>query len=173
MKKSRRRGQNEGTIHRRNDGRWAGAVSLGWRNGKRLRRQVYGRTRADVVTKLTKLLRDHQQGLPVESSRLTVAQFLEQWLESTHGTVREITHESYSRLVNRHLIPGLGRIKLERLRPDHVQAFMAEKLATGLSPRTVQYLRAIPSQSPAAGGPVAARSSQCCRVDRSASRGQA
>ena len=41
------------------------------------------------------------------------------------------------------LVPALGRLPLQKLAPQHVQAFLNEKLASHLSPRTVQYLRAV------------------------------
>jgi hypothetical protein len=47
---TRRRGAGEGTITRRADGRWVGAVQIGTdENGKRLRRWVYGLTRGEAV----------------------------------------------------------------------------------------------------------------------------
>ena len=42
-----------------------------------------------------------------------------------------------------HLGPGLGHYQLGKLEPQAVQAFLNAKLAAGLSPRTVQFIRAI------------------------------
>ncbi|MFN8542156.1 MAG: hypothetical protein U0232_32355 [Thermomicrobiales bacterium] len=56
---------------------------------------------------------------------------------------RPRTHGSYALLVRHHLKPALGRHHLEKLTPQHVQALLNEKLASGLSPRTVIYLRAV------------------------------
>ena len=72
-----RRGRGEGTISRLPDGGWWARVSLGYANGKRRRKAIYGKTRVEVATKLTSILRDVQQGLPVPCDRQTVAQFLE------------------------------------------------------------------------------------------------
>jgi site-specific recombinase XerC len=41
------------------------------------------------------------------------------------------------------LKPALGRYPLSQLAPQHVQALLNEELAAGLSPRTVQYTRAV------------------------------
>jgi len=44
-----KRGPNEGSVYRRrSDGRWVAAISLGWRDGRRVRKLVYGRTRREV-----------------------------------------------------------------------------------------------------------------------------
>jgi integrase len=50
---------------------------------------------------------------------------------------------SYAQLIRLHLKPGLGQYRLAKLSPAHVQKFMNDKLAAGLSPRSVQYLRAV------------------------------
>lgn len=50
-----RRGAGEGSIYKRRDGLWAGDVQTGVdENGKRSRRTVYGKTRAEVQDKVEK-----------------------------------------------------------------------------------------------------------------------
>ena len=71
-----RRGPNEGSIYERNDRRWAGSMHVGYREGKRIRKTVDGKTRREVQARLQALLRDQQQGIPVTADRLTVSQFL-------------------------------------------------------------------------------------------------
>src|SRR5262249_58297091 len=80
---ARRRGRGEGSIVRRADGRWMAVVDLGWRDGRRHRKAFYGRTRAAVRDKLTKALRDTQQGLPIPSERQTVGQYLDESLTAS------------------------------------------------------------------------------------------
>ncbi len=136
-----KRGQNEGSIYKRNDRRWVAVVSLGYRRGKRWRKSFYGDTRKEVQEKLTAALRAHQQGLPVAPERQTFGQFLERWLaNSVKPTVRPLTYERYAQLVRLHITPVLGRIPLAKLGPQEVQAFLNAKRKDGLSPRTVQYL---------------------------------
>ncbi len=139
-----KRGQNEGTITKRADGRWEAKINLGYKNGKRHRRSFYGKTRREVAEKLASALREHQQGLPVAAERQTVAQFLDRWLaDVVQPAVRPKTHHSYAQLVRLHVKPALGHHQLTKLEPKHVQAMLNAKLASGLSPRTVQYIRAV------------------------------
>jgi hypothetical protein len=65
---SKRRGAGEGGIGRRKDGRWYGTVSAGWTRSGRRRHTVYGRSRAEVQTKLRDLQQQIGQGLPVSTS---------------------------------------------------------------------------------------------------------
>ena len=48
-----------------------------------------------------------------------------------------------TRLVRGHIVPAVGHLQLAKLSPQHVQSFINDKLAEGLSPRTVQYLHAV------------------------------
>jgi integrase len=139
-----KRGHNEGSIYKRDDGRWVAIVTLGYEGGKRKRKSFYGETRKDVQEQLTKALRDLQQGLPIASERLTVGDFLQRWLEDVvKGKKEPKTYASYAQLVRLHLAPELGRIALAKLSPQEVQEFINRKQAAGLSPRTIQYLHAI------------------------------
>ena len=141
---TKKRGNGEGSIFKRKDGRWAAAVDLGWLGGKRRRKTVYGRTRGQVAGKLAAALRAQSDGLPVDPQRQTVGQYLRDWLEhEVKQTRRESTYASYESLVRVHLIPEIGRHQLDQLEPQHVQAMLNRALESGLSPRTVQYLRTI------------------------------
>ncbi len=140
-----RRGHNEGSIYQREDGRWVGVIDLGYHGGKRKRKSFYGSTRREVQQKLIAALRDRQTGLPGGyDDRQTVEQFLNHWLEnSVKPSVRPKTYTSYAQLVRLHLAPELGRIRLTKLSPQDVQRFINRKLVSGLSPRTVEYCRAV------------------------------
>ena len=133
-----RRGNKEGTIYKRKDGRWTAAVSL--ENGNR--RYLYGKTRQGVASQLNKALRDNETGIPFASDRLTVEQFLKQWLESVRPSLEESTFVRYEQYVRLHTVPRLGRVRLTRLSPHHLQELYAERLEDGLSPTTVNHLHA-------------------------------
>jgi hypothetical protein len=52
--KTRRRGNNEGSIYQRKDGRWCGAVTVGYKtDGKPLRKTVYGTSRQEVAKRVS------------------------------------------------------------------------------------------------------------------------
>jgi integrase len=139
-----KRGQNEGSIYRRNDGRWAAAINLGYQGGKLKRKTFYGKTRAEVADKLTAALSDQRKGIPLVTERQTVGQFLDRWLKDcVKPKVRPNTYSSYEQNVRLHLKPELGRIQLNKLSPQHVQAFMNAQTESGRSPRLAQYLRSV------------------------------
>ena len=52
-----RRGNNEGTIYRRKDGLWVSTIHIGYVDGKRQRKSIYGETRDEVQEELTRATR--------------------------------------------------------------------------------------------------------------------
>lgn len=140
----KRRGHGEGSIHQRGDGRWCALVDLGIINGKRKRKYIYGDTRKEVAEKLKVALRDQQLGLVTVHENQTVTQFLTAWLEqSVKPTNKPSTYQSYRDIIKRHIEPAIGHIVLSKLTPQHIQALLATLQEKKLSPRTVQYARAI------------------------------
>src|SRR5438105_8141210 len=96
------RGNGEGTVYQRADGKWCAAVSL--ERGKR--KVLYGRTRKEVADKLNDALRDVKRGLPLPSARLSTAKYLTDWLENTVKPGRRVgTYVLYESNVRNHLLP--------------------------------------------------------------------
>ncbi len=140
----KRRGNGEGSIHQRGDGRWCALVDLGVIDGKRRRKYIYGDTRKDVAEKLKVVLRDQQLGLVTVHDNQTLTQFLTAWLEqSVKPTTKPSTHLSYRDMLTRHVQPVLGQIHLTKLTPQHMQSLLAMLQQKQLSARSVQYVRAI------------------------------
>jgi integrase len=140
---TRRRGRGEGSITQRADGRWVARVDLGWEGGKRRRKAVYGRTRRQVADKLTKVLRDVQQGAALPDERQTVSQFLTRWLDEKRTRLRPRAWATYEQAVRLHLAPGIGKIALARLTPAQLDAWFREHQLHGASPRAIRYARSV------------------------------
>jgi integrase len=143
-----RRGHGEGTIFKRKLGGkfvgWMAMVELGWEDGKRKRKAVYGRTEAEVQAKLKEVNRSIGAGLDVRQASQTVGDWLTKWLDQLEDGQkrRPATLRRYSSLVRVHLIPGLGQQRLDKLSRVHVDDLLTRKLGE-LQPRTVHHLRAV------------------------------
>ena len=138
-----RRGKNEGSICQRTDGRWVSRMHLGYCNGKRRRKSIYGKTRKEVQEKLTRALRAQQLGLPAESDRLTIGAWLTQWLEMQKPPARKPkTYAAYEYHVRMHLIPAFGNRPLVKLQPQEVREFMRAKAEAGLASKSIRHYRA-------------------------------
>jgi integrase len=143
MAKSRKRGQNEGSIHHRRDGRWEARLNLGWHDGKRVRKGYFAATREEVAKLLAAAKTEHDRGVPISHSGITVAKYLTDWLETVRSSVRPRTYESYELHVRHHVNPEIGNVRLGALRSDHVRGLLKRKLASGLSPQTVVHMRTV------------------------------
>lgn len=137
---SKRRSRGDGAVFQRADGRWEGRVDLGWQEGKRRRKFVYGRTKAEALAKLREAQRLAAEGALVVSERTTVEQFLSSWLEAVRPTLRPGTWRRYEQYVRVHAVPVIGRVKLAKLTPQHLQRLYAQRIAAGAAPQTVVHL---------------------------------
>jgi hypothetical protein len=121
--------------------------------GKRRQRTKGGfRTKRECQAALNEAISALRSGTLVQPSRRTVASFLvEEWLPAVQmAGLRNSTWASYRMNVEKHLVPGLGAIELQRLSPAQLNAFYRELLtrgrrnaAGGLAPKTVYYIHSI------------------------------
>jgi len=116
--------------------------------GKRRQQWVTVRgTKKDAERRLSELLSQLDTGTFVKPRKITVGEYLQQWL----GDYAELhcspkTKESYRQVIDSHLMPELGNIKLLELEARHLQTMFAKKRESGLSARTVRYLYSLMSQ---------------------------
>jgi integrase len=140
---AKRRGNGEGSIYKRNDGRWVGQYLVHTAQGPKYR-YLYGKTRREVDSKLTRAKADRDGGLIFDSDKLTLAEYMERWLrDSARNRLRTKTYKDYEGLTRVHIVPALGRIKLKNLTSLQVQQFYGTKLESGLSKRTVEYIHTV------------------------------
>ena len=112
---TRRRGNGEGTITRRADGRYAAAIFVTRPDGTRGRKWVYGRTRAEVAGKLIAIAQRVRAGAVMPTRSPTVGEYLDYWLpEVVAPRLRPTTISKYRTAIERYLKPGLV------LQPDFV-----------------------------------------------------
>jgi integrase len=138
-----RRGNGEGTITRRKDGRWEARYYVPTVNGTK-RKTIYGKTQAEVRVKLTKALSDRIDGIVYDDENMTLGEYLDVWLKgSVYGSVRQSTYDRDTSLVNNHIKPLLGGLKLKKLNSAHIQSFYRDRLDTGLSTSTVHKMHDI------------------------------
>jgi integrase len=144
---AKKRGAGEGSIYRATDGRWRGAITIGYRANKngdvtQVRKVLSGWTRAEITEQMKKALHDQQQGGNIMPERITLGVHLHRWLtEIVKPSCSFKTHRTYRDLVEKHIEPALGRVSLVKLTTPQVQRLLNEKHAAGLSPKTVKHMR--------------------------------
>jgi integrase len=140
-----KRGNNEGSVYRiksgRQKGEWRGSVTLPG-GGRKTISLGPKATREDVAAAVARVLADAQRGkVAASDGRLTVAAYLEQWLEvAVAPRVRRRTLVFYESHVRNYLIPAIGSVRLARLTVHDVQRLL-NGLGGRISPRTVAHVR--------------------------------
>lgn len=75
-----RRSHGEGSVFRRQDGRWRGVLDLGWVDGRRVRRWVSAPTERQGIAKLADLKDVQRKGLNLAAKPRTFGDWLDEWL---------------------------------------------------------------------------------------------
>ena len=110
---------------------------------KRITRNVSGRKHDAEMVEL-ELKQQLKQGAYIEPKRITVREWLNTWLKDyKKNALRINTYEIYEILINKHIIPALGGAAVHELRPEHIQKLYNDKIAEGLSPKSVRHLHTI------------------------------
>jgi Phage integrase, N-terminal SAM-like domain len=108
-----KRGNGEGSIYLRQDGRWTAVYFVPKPRGGESRRYVYGRSPEEVETKLVEIRKQVQSGGPVTPAGLTVGAYLAEWVDQVAAPrVRPNTARSYRDAITKYLIPTLGKKRL-------------------------------------------------------------
>ena len=124
----------KGHIRARGRGTWALIVELGHdAQGKRRQKwHTFHGNKKQAEAELARLLHELNTGLYAEPDRMLVRDYLERWLEDyARPSVAPKTYERYAEIVRLHLVPALGHIPLQSLKPLHIQAMEAEMLESG------------------------------------------
>ena len=135
-----KRANGESSLFKRADGKWSAEISYRDDDGHTKRRTVYGRTQAEVRTKLDGLRERLEAGAPLKDATITLAAWLEDWTTKAlpASDRKQATIDLYTNIARKHLIPGLGSRPLDRIRPSDVEALIVGKRRAGLAPSTVR-----------------------------------
>ncbi len=139
----------KGHIRARGAGSWELKYDIGRDplTGRRITKfaTVHGAKR-DAQRELRRLLKTVDDGVHSDPGKLTVADWLNQWLDEAQHSVSPKTLERYREIVDKHLVPNLGALPLGKLQPMHIQNYYTQALASGrcdgkggLAPQTVRH----------------------------------
>ena len=100
-------------------------------NRKRIYRNVKG-TKQDAQKLLATLLTEFDNGTYIEPSKMTFGEYLQDWLKTyVEPNLSPTTQDSYLINIKKHIIPHLGKILLQELKPLHLQRFYKTMIEDG------------------------------------------
>ena len=122
----KRRANGEGNIRKRKDGRWEGRYTAGYdpESGKRIIKNVLGKTQAEVKEKLKAAISESQRLDVSKAGTYTVASWVKTWYEVyAEPRIRPNTKAYYTNYIENHIVPGIGNISLDKLTTIQIQRF--------------------------------------------------
>ncbi|MBR4359003.1 MAG: site-specific integrase [Clostridia bacterium] len=125
-KSNSRASQGSGTIRQRKDGTWEARYTLGRDpgTGKQIQKSIYGKTEAEVRKKLTSTLHQIDDGMYIEPIKMTVGQWLDEWLLTYKADLTEGTRTKYRADIETNIKPYLGSVKLQALNAHQIQKML-------------------------------------------------
>ena len=136
-----------GQIIRRGPSTWLIRIYIG-RDPQTRKRQYIGKSiqgglRA-AQAHLNRMLAERDLGRNIRSSRQTLGQYLDHWLQiSAQPRLRAKSFRDYTGLLARYVRPRLGTRPLGELMPAEIQTLYSQLLTRPLSARTVRYTHAV------------------------------
>ena len=132
-KQSGRRGNNEGSIFQRKDGRWCGMVTVGYNaEGKPQRKNIYGTSRQEVAKKVSALTSHvFQEGYSTETANKerNFEILLREWYDlCVAPTITSVTAEKQRTMLKLHIFPAFGSFDIRVVDYKKIQKFFNEKL---------------------------------------------
>lgn len=129
------------SIYLGKNGKWHGRVTMGIRDdGTPDRRHIERKTEAEVIKAVRELEKQRDSGIIKKAGPVwTVEKWLTHWIEHIAPTTTGKNGNglsAYEVAVRIHLVPGLGRHRLDRIQPEHFERFYAKMIARGKAPAT-------------------------------------
>jgi len=134
---AKRRGNNEGSIRLRKDGKtWEGLYTYIDKNNVKKRRSVYGKSEQEVRDKLTLIRADTINGDNLDPDTITLRQWADYWLENNLIDIRQSTRYQYEQNLRLYVYPVIGKDRLQEITSPMVQKVISKMYADGRSAKT-------------------------------------
>ena len=126
---------------RTQDGLWCITLTIGKKpNGDPIRKTLYGKTAREAEAKRDDFISQRNAGLYVDPKKATIAEWLCEWLTTYVRTPgkKQSTADEYERVTRNQIIPHLGTVRLQKLRPEQVQLWINALDGHKYAPATIQ-----------------------------------
>lgn len=115
-------------LTKRKDGRYQTKVYLGQEDSKSKYKYIYGKTRKELNIKANELKYKKENNIYINPKNMFLEDFLYEWLEIYKPNIEITTYDLYKMYIIKHISPHIGRIKINKILPVHIQKFYNVKL---------------------------------------------
>ena len=100
--------------------------------GKAIYKNVLAKTQKECKEKLDRAIEKNGKVDVIRSGKYTVAEWVRLWFETySKPSIREQTAYYYNNYIEKHIVPGIGDIKLEKLTTIQIQQFYNKLKTSG------------------------------------------
>jgi integrase len=118
----KRRGNGEGSISKRKDGRWVITLTTGIKdNGKPKKIYKYSSTQSEAVKLLNKLRSEYSMGVDLTKGEIKVSDWSKTWLDTYKKRLASSTRTSYQTNLRVHINEFIGGIAINKLTTAQIQ----------------------------------------------------
>lgn len=136
---SKRRANGEGSMRKRQDGKWEGRVTI---NGDRI--SVYGKTKDEVRQKITQMQWEKDHEIFVHTpENLTVEGWMTAWITSRSSNLTHSSQYERKQYIRLYIVPYIGKLTLKELKQNDVRRLYDALVRRGLSDNTIRNTRNI------------------------------
>jgi len=96
------------------------------------------RTKKDATKAERDALTQQERGTLLDPKKTTIAELMKEWLATKRGTITAQSVWDYAIIIDKHIVPALGDIPVQRLTAPRVQAQYAAWTDAGMSARMVR-----------------------------------
>ncbi|QWH51273.1 site-specific integrase [Bacillus mycoides] len=108
--------------------------------GERRQRWFSGyKTKKEAQTDLAKKITELNEGTFVDPSKITLKEYLIEWLEIKKMSVEKSSLSRYQSSINTHIIPSIGMVPLHKLNVMHIQKCYQSGLNSGIANNTILF----------------------------------
>lgn len=125
---------------------WQARITVGYDpgTGKQIQRSITGKTKAEVAQKMREITVEVDHDDYVAPNKMTVSEWLDIWSENYLSNIKESTAYHYRASIRNHLKPALGAIRLDELKPFHIQKLYNDMMKVKhSSPKTVKNVSSV------------------------------
>lgn len=124
---------------------WEARVTVGFDpgSGKQIQKSFTGKTQKEVREKMQAAAVAVNTGDYFEPSKMTLARWIENWLQEYSGDKKYSTVKHYKAQCKTHITPALGAVRLADLNTPQIQAFYNALQRKGLAPKSIRNIHGI------------------------------
>lgn len=134
-------------IKRRADGLYQRSITIGRKpDGKPIRKTIYAKTIKELEARAAEYERQLRLGTLSSDEKMTFGELAEIWFNEYKPKAGVNTKRMYAGLLNNHLLPAFGNMRLKDLKPHNLQTVINRMAEEGYAEKTLKEIKITANQ---------------------------